>query len=308
MVVGIAWAAGAVKGHALGRRRVGAVACADLARRGSLDEGLAALQSGPYGHDLATRMTLPEAQWAVGATPLWHMRVLAGWLPPAGGDLVRVLAGWWEVRNVENHLAGMTGAARFVPYDLGRLDTAWDRLRTTQSPAALRRELARSRWLDPGDDAPGAIVSWLHLSWADRVAEQVDAAQSLAGGWAALAAARTLGSTAGVRDDWPGHDVRVLGPEWRRAGDVGDLASRLPRASRWVLQDVADTTQLWRAELHWWRRLAAQGGQWLQERRSGGDVVAGVFSVLLADAHCVAGALELAARGGAGRGVVDELL
>ena len=306
MVVGIAWAAGAVKGHALARRRAGTGACGDLARRGSLEEVLRALESGPYGHDIATHLALPEAQWAVGATPLWHMRVLAGWLPPAGGDLVRTLAGWWEVRNVENHLAGLTGGDRFVPYELGRLDTAWGRLRTTESPASLRRELARSRWLDPGDDAPGAIVTWLHMSWADRVADQADEAQALAGGWAALAAARTLRSGSGT--EWPGHGIRVLGPDWFRAGDLPDLATRLPRAASWVLDDVVHPTELWRAELRWWRRLEQQGGEWLRQRRSGSEVVMGVFVVLVADAHCVAGALELAARGGASRGVVDELL
>jgi membrane protein YqaA with SNARE-associated domain len=308
MVVGIAWAAGAVKGHALGRRRAGAVACRDLARRASLDDVLRALQPGPYGHDLATHMTLPEAQWAVGATPLWHMRVLAGWLPPAGGDLVTTLAGWWEVRNVENHLAGLTGGDRFLPYELGRLGTAWGQLGATQSPAALRRELARSRWLDPGDDAPGAIVTWLHLSWADRVAQQADEAGTLAGGWAALAAARTLRGGPGTGDGWPGHGIRVLGTDWFRARDVPDLAARLPRPAGWVLEGITDASELWRAELRWWRRLERQGGEWLQQRRSGREVVLGVFGVLVADAHCVAGALELAARGGAGRGVVDELV
>jgi hypothetical protein len=298
MVVGIASNAGAVRAGLLGRHRLGRDGARDLARRASLGEAVAALRDGPYGRDLGDAPTLAAVQWAVAGTPLWHMRVLAGWLPPRGGELVRTLAGWWEVLNVENLLAGLGGAASLPPYDLGRLDTAWRRLRGAGSAAAVRARLADSAWLDPGADDVPTIVTALRLSWSRRVAAEADDAARLARGWAALVIARDLLAGSRTRAAAGVRPIRGLGLEHVEVGDLGHLRTTLPRDAAWVLDDVSVPADLWNAEVRWWRELDVAGGRMLGHPVSGAQAVVGTFAVLLADAHRVQGALELAARGG----------
>lgn len=308
MVVGIAWNAGAVRARLLGRHRLGRDGAADLARRPSLDDALAELATGPYGHDLARDADLPAAQWAVMATPLWHLRVLAGWLPPAGGELARVLAGWWEVLNIENHLAGMAGAHTYPPYDLGRLDTAWARLRPTDSLREVREELAASPWEDPGSAEVPTVVMWLRLSWARRVADAGDGMSRLAGAWAALVAARALLVGPRPQAGQAASRVHLLGPDWTAARDVADLHRRLPRDAGWVLDDIGEDGDLWRAEARWWRVLDDEARGRLRHPEAGADAVFGAFGALLADAHRVQGALELSARAGADEEAIREAL
>lgn len=307
MVVRIAWNAGAVRARLLGRRRLGREGRRDLARLGSLEDALRSLRGGPYGDDVGDARDLASAQWRVAATPLWHLRILAGWLPPAGGDLVRVLAGWWEVLNVENHLAGLAGATSFPPYELGRLETAWDRLRRADSVEQVRSELAASPWLDPGADDLATVVTWLRLSWAHRVANELDQAARLAAGWAALIAAGDLLLGSSTRAGNSAHRVRELGWDWVAAGDVQGLRDRLPAEARWVLHDVEDPEELWRAEVTWWRTAEAEGHRRSRSVDSGPDAVLGAFALLLTDAHGVQSALELAAWG-SDEEVAHELL
>ncbi len=297
MVAGIGWNAGVVRARLLERHRLGSGGRADLARSGSLEEALQVVQSGPYGHDVQPGMSLDAAQWAVAATPLWHLRVLAGWLPPAGGETVRALAGWWEVLDVENLLVALAGGSSYPPYELGRLDTAWHRVARATSATEVRDGLARSEWLDPGADDIATIVTWLWLSWARRVADEVPAAARLVAGWAALVAARDLllGS-ATRRGDRP-HRIRELGWRWTEAGDLDGLVERLPRDAAWVFDDISGPEELWRAEVRWWRHLDTDGRDRVRRGESGPDAVVGVFATLLADAHGVQGALELAAHG-----------
>lgn len=296
MVVGIGWNAGAVRARLLANRRLGRDEVQRLARSASYDDALRALSQGPYGQDVEVEMRLPEAQWAVAATPLWHLRVLAGWLPPAGGELVRVLAGWWEVLNVENLLAGLTGGEELPAYDLGRLDTAWDELRHAGSPDQVRTALASSPWMDPGASDLATVVTWLRLAWARRVAEEVDSASRLAAGWAALVAARDLLLGAGTCQALGTHRISVLGSDWEGAHDLPGLIERLPSDASWVLDDLTEPSELWRGEARWWRQLDEDGQDRLGRSNSGPDAVVGIFAVLLADAHRVQGALELAAR------------
>ena len=282
MVVGIAWNAGAVRARLLGRRRVGTAGCRDLARRRSLDEALVDLTRGPYGHDVEPGMSLSAAQWAVAATPLWHLRILAGWLPPAGGEVVRTLASWWEVHNVENLLAGMSGGTVQPPYDLGRLDTAWDRLRTAGDPAEVAAVMRASAWGDPGAAQPVAIVRRLRVAWAERVDIEVEGASRLAAGWAVLQA--------------------------RGAASGTPVRRRLLHEGAWVLAGRDQTEDPWRAEVRWWREVAEQGRQRLQRPDDGVAAAIGAFCVLLADAHRVQGALALAAQRGTDEEAIRELL
>jgi hypothetical protein len=306
MAVGIGWNSAAVRARLLAGRRLGGDARRALARSRSLRDALTTLRDGPYGHDVTPDLSLADARWAVEATPLWHLRILAGWLPPAGGELIRALVGWWEVRNIENALAGLTGGATFAPYELGSLASAWRQVRSARSVEEVRAALARSVWLDPGGDAPADIVRWLRLSWARRVAEDGPDALRMVAGWAALVAARDL--VLGGRAIGPvlGR-AHVLGRDVTGADDPQQLAARLPRDAGWVLRDIDDPTELWRAEQRWWRRLDDESGTLLRHPRAGPAAVVGAFGVLLADAHAVQAALAVAARGRPAAEAIDEL-
>ncbi len=297
MVVGIAWNAGAVRARLLGRHRLGPEGVLDVARRAGLGEALAVLGEGPYRHDVRQGMSLEAAQWAAAATPLWHLRVLAGWLPPRGGDLARTLAGWWEVLNVENLLAQLAGEPSLPPYELGTLGTAWSRVRGAGSAAAVRERLAASPWLDPGADDAAAIVTWLRLSWAARVTDEAEDAARAATGWAVLTAAADVLVGDRTRAGRPG--VPGLGAGWAEAEDLRGFVRALPRQAARVLDDVAEPADLWRAEVRWWRGLDDEGERLLRRAGSGEAAVVGAFALLLADAHRVQGAIEVAARGGA---------
>lgn len=307
MTVSPGWNAGALRARLLGTLRLGSAGRRDLAYAASLERALATLQASPYGHDVRKDMTLSAAHRAVAATPLWHLRVLAGWLPPVGAELARRLAAWWEVLNVEDLLAGFAGAAQHPPYELGRLDTAWRHLRDARTPEAVRERLAASPWRDPGADDAAAIVTWLRLAWAQRVNEATEAAARIAAGWAALVAARHL-LLGGRAAEVALANARLLGHRWIEAGDLTSLRERLPRDAAWVLDGVDSAGEIWRAEVRWWRALDADGQRLLHRPRSGADAVVGAFAVLLADAHGVQGALELAARTGRQDEVIGETL
>ena len=149
------WVAGAVRARAMSRRRVGAVAARDLAGRPSLELAVDSLADGPYGHDVRPGQTLSQAQHAVSATVLWNMRVLAGWLPTGASQIMRLLAGGFEVANVDEHLRELDGRAVEPPFHLGSLATTWQSAARAPTAADLRTVLARSPWGDPGSDFAG---------------------------------------------------------------------------------------------------------------------------------------------------------
>ena len=128
------WVAGTVRATALARRRLGAAGAREVAAGPDLTEALTRLASTPYGHDLRVTDTLAEAQRAVGASLLWHLRVLSGWLPRGGAETMRLLAGGFEVANADEHVAGLTGRSAGPTYELGMLETAWSRLRADPLP------------------------------------------------------------------------------------------------------------------------------------------------------------------------------
>ena len=53
--------------------------------------------------------------------------------------MLRTLAAWFEIANVDELLAGLGGRQPGDMFTLGSLATAWTRLRTVSSRAALRR-------------------------------------------------------------------------------------------------------------------------------------------------------------------------
>jgi hypothetical protein len=301
-----AWVAGAVRAKALTRRRLGAAGARRLAACPGLVEAATELAATPYRHDRPTGPggpTLAALQHGVGATLLWHLRVLAGWLPLSGADDVRVLAAGFEVADVDEQLARLRGGPAGPDHVLGALGTAGGRIRAAQSPEDLREVLRRSAWGDPDGADPWRIGVAMRLSWARRVVARVPEA----GAWSRAAAALVLVREVAVR----GHVMdaalarrasAVLGPTFPAGVAAGErldrLAEMLPSGSRWALDDVEDPQDLWRAEAAWHRRVERDGFGLLQASRPGRGVVVGAVAVLAVDAWRVRAALASAARGG----------
>ena len=187
-----AWVAGNVRAKAMLDRRIGPARARELAATGSLAQGQQILADSPYRHGVQVGQTLAEAEHALAATVLWHLRVLAGWQPRAGARALRLLAGWFEIANISGHARALSGAAVEPSFHLGALGTAWSRLRTTSSLAELRHVLTQSLWGDPGGDSPSDIALGVQLAWAFRVATGVPEAGDWACGGAAVLVARRL--------------------------------------------------------------------------------------------------------------------
>ena len=82
------------------------------------------------------------------ATFLWNLRVLAGWTGPDGARVLRLLAGWAEIANVDALLRRFAGEPDVVPpYRLGSLAGAWPQLSPGHRPG---RAAPRARHLRVG--------------------------------------------------------------------------------------------------------------------------------------------------------------
>lgn len=295
-----AWVAGSVRARAMARRRLGHAAARDLARRTSLELAIDSLAITPYGHDVHPGQDMSAAQHAVASTLLWHMRVLAGWVPHGDARMLRVLAGGFEVANVDERLRELAGGPTDPMFRLGTLEIAWNRIARATSIAEVREYLARSAWGDPGADTPAAVRRGMRLSWASRVAASVPGGRPWAAGAAAIIIAREL-----LLDPQPPADLTVrmasplLGRAWISASSVRTFADALPADVRWVLDGVDAPADLWRAESAWWARLDRDGHALLRRPVTTSAPVVGAVAVLAADAWRGRAALEVAARGGA---------
>lgn len=302
------WVAATVRARAMAYRRIGAAGARALAAAPTLADALATLSASPYGHDVTVGQTLGDAQRAVSDSLLWNLRVLAGWLPPDGGQRLRVLAGWFEVAGVEDLLRGMSGRASAPPYRMGTLATAAPRLAAAGSPAELRGVLAASPWGDPGGETPGEVVPALRLAWAERVAAAVPPARPWALAGSALFVAREL-FVAGRRlpEVAEASARRLLGPGVSTVTSLAEFATRLPRPAREAIAGVEDPQSLWRAEARWWSRLDYDAAALLRRPRFTLDPVIGAVGAAAVDAWRVCAALECAVRGGAPLEVFDAV-
>ncbi len=297
------WVAGAVRAEALTRRRLGAAGARRLAGCSSLAEAARELAATPYRHDLPEHPDLAGLQRAAGATVLWHLRVLAGWLPRPGAALLRVLAAGFEIANVEEHVAWLSGLRSEPGYRLGGLETAWTRVERTTTLEEVREVMRRSPWGDAGSTELWRIGLWMRLVWSQHVI----AGAPEAAGWARAAAALLLVREVGIR----GHlldgavatrATSVLGPAFVHeltsgAGPVR-LAAALPGGSRWALDGMADRSDLWRAEAAWHRHVERDGFRLLSTSQFDRAVVVGTVAVLAIDAWRVRAALASVAHGG----------
>jgi hypothetical protein len=302
------WVAGSVRARALARRRLGAGAARTLAALPSLPEALIALGSTPYRRGVRPGQTLAEAQHGIADTLLWHVRVLAGWLPPRGAELLRVLAGGFEIANVDELLRRLDGLPAEVEFRLGTLASSWSRLSGATSRSELRQRLATSVWGDPGDESSRSIQLSMRLTWAGRIAAALGQAQ----GWAAGAAALLVARERFAADTAP--HIAALAPARPLLGSVAldamslpELAQRLPASARWALDGIDRPEQLWRAEFRWWSQVERDGFGLLSRSGFTELPVLGALAVLGSDAWRTRAALELAARGGRAVEVLDAL-
>lgn len=309
------WVAATVRGRSLVRGGLGIGGARELTELESWEEARARLTDVvphrlPDGADRAT------ARRAALAATVWQLRVLAGWLPPSGAPLARLAAGPAEIIALEDHRSRLDGgpASSLIapprpapPIALGSLGIAWPRAAATSTPTALRALLARSVWGDPGGTSEPELALALRLAFAARVRHLGGA---LAHPWASGAAAvlvareqlafgRTLTPAAARQADG------LLGSGWRDPRSVPELAARLPSDARWVLAGVERNHQLWRSEVALVRRVAGDARPVVAAGRPDRDTVVALLALLLVDLWLTEVAIEGAARGAAGREVLD---
>ncbi|ALO98906.1 hypothetical protein SHL15_7927 [Streptomyces hygroscopicus subsp. limoneus] len=303
------WVAATVRAKALVGRYPGTAGVREIARGPTLDDALRRLATTPYARYTRTAADLREAQRAVADTLLWHLRVLAGWLPRGGARLLVPLAAGFEIANVASRLHAPDGRRAEAPYRLGALETAWRNLQRAGTPAETRAALTASPWGDPGGDTPWALVTGMRMAAVRRTAVAVQPARRWARGRAVLLAAREVFVHHRSLPEPVLRDAaRLLG--WRAtvATTYEEFRGRLPSSAGWALKDIDEPGELWRAEARWWRTVQADGAALLRAGRPGPRVVVGAVALLSVDAWRVRAALESAARGGRPGEVFDALV
>jgi hypothetical protein len=284
----------------MARRRLGVGAARSLASLPGLEDAVEVLASTPYGHDVRSGQSLAQAQRAVASTVLWHLRVLAGWVPHGDARILRVLAGGFEVANTDELVRSLSeGSTATEPFRLGGLATAWPHIAAATSLTAVRDALAQSAWGDPGADSQAALHLSMRISWAQRVAAQLPGIRHWAAGAAVLLIAResvlaghrATGAVARAAGE-------LLGSSWVDARTIAALAAAVPTSARWALAGVESADDLWRAEAGWWARVERDGFGLLRQPVASPDAVIGAAAVMAVDAWRVRAALEVAARGG----------
>lgn len=301
------WVAGSVRGRLLTLRRLGAEDARSVAASGSTAAAVAGLANSVYGRDVHVGMSVTSARRAIGSACLWHLRVLAGWLPPRAGDVVRVFAGRFELANIGDRLAALAGERVAEPYILGALAVSWPRVAAASTTSEVRAALAGSVWGDPGTADWAAAAPALEARWTSWLAGAVPDASALAAGGAAMVVARQLAGAQPVPAAALGDLRRQLGRAWETATDVADLPARLPRAGAWVLDGVDAPRDLWRAEGRWWRRVDHDAANVLHAGRPGPAMAAAAAARLVADAWRAQAALEAAPWGREGVEAFDAV-
>lgn len=292
------WTAGVTRGRLLLSRILGVDQARAIATRRSLDEAVSAIAGSAYGERVQRGGGVVAAQRGVADTLLWHLRILAGWLPAQGAALMRALAAWFELQNIDARLAAFAGdGSEPQPFVLGSLATAWPIIERARSIDELATALTESAWGDPGGRSPAELSLGLRVVWARRVREAAPETADWVAGAGALLVAREL-FVAGSRER-AAQLRRLPGirPESLSANSISELRAVLASDAGWALAGVNAPDELWRAELGWWSRVDGDATALL---RRWGDETAVLATVarLAADAQRTARALEAAAYGG----------
>ncbi len=293
------WVAGSVRARLLvAERTLGPEGVRELAEAASIQDALIVLARSPYRRDVELRADLAEAQRLVVATTLLHLRVLAGWLPREGAALLRALAAWFELVNLEDRVAYLAGGRLRQPFELGSLAVAWPRASSAQTLEELRRTLATSAWGDPGGLTPAEVGLGLRLAWARRVVSEVPEAKAWAEGAVALLLARELFVVGRPVELVPVPSLPALGRAWQSAATFLEFAEALPGEASWALEGADSPEGLWRAEARWWDVVEREAASRMHAGFIGRPVVVAAAALLAADARRTVGALEAAVRSG----------
>jgi hypothetical protein len=294
--VSAAWVAGSVRARLLLERRAGVERVRRLAQAASFAEAVVSLAGTAYAPVAKSPgTTLEEAQRTVAGCTAVQLRVLAAWLPPDAKRLIRSLAAWFELVNIEDRLAYLAGGELRPAFELGVLSSIWDAAASAQSAEELRSLLQRSSWGDPGAEDAEDIHLALRLAWARRVATEVPEARAWAAGGVAILVAGEL-FVADHPRDLAQAEHAGLGQEWSRARTIVDLRDRLSAQASWALAGIDTPQELWRAELGWWRSVGSDAEAMTRSRLEGREVVVGAIALLGLDAIRVATALAVAAQ------------
>jgi len=125
----------------------------------------------------------------------------------------------------------------------------------------------------------------MRLSWAAHLADAFDAAIPWAAGAAALLVARErLLEGRELNPQASARAAALLGREAPRADSLPEMAARLPVAAAWAIEDLGRPEDLWRGEIHWWRRLDRDGRAMLADSRFRLEPVVGALALLAVDA------------------------
>ncbi|MFF7408983.1 hypothetical protein [Streptomyces lydicus] len=293
--MGAAWVAGVTRARGMLVRRLGVPGARRIAAAGTLDDALHDLATASSYRCPASDAAVPTLQREVTASLLWHLRVLAGWLPRRGVECLRLLASGFEIANIEAHLRRVSGSNVPQPYAMGALSTVWNRLAGVSEPEALRAAVTASPWRDPGDTAASMAVT-LRLTAAARTAARIPPAVRWSAGRAALLVARERfvhGRPLPATADGPA--VGLLGPAAVRASAYDNFCRSLPATAGWALHGIDDPADLWRAEGRWWRDIEQDGLRLASRARYDMVPVVGAVAVLSADAWRTRAVLELVA-------------
>jgi len=301
--VSASWVAAAVRARGLLDRRLGPDRIRDLGAESSLDEAVTSLADSAYGRYVHRGMTLEDAERAVDKTVLWHMRILAGWGPALSATSLRLLAGGFEIQNIEDLLLRFAGTPIAPPFELGALALSWTRLASASSAAELRQRLAESSWGDPGAEDLGTVRFGLRLVWASQVADRFPVLQRLAVGAARLAVSRA--GAAGI--DLDGRALRIaralIGSDLSNSGTNSRSAREEPSANA-RMHGPASSDRLWEVEAEWWSEAESIASTLAASANPSRSTVVGVVLLLAADAWRVRSALEAVA----GRSRVTEAI
>ena len=291
-----AWTAGVTRARLLLSRRIGPELASSVAASPSLADGLAALAGSAYGERVRAGQDLTAAERGVADTLLWHLRILAGWLPAAGAALVRALAGWFELANIDAHLAALAGDGREPePFALGTLSTVWGAAGQARTIDDVADAVAGSAWAVPGAHSPTELAIGLRVAWARRIDESAPEARAWVAGAGALLAARELlvahnSEHAEQLRQLPGIDDHALS-----AGTLAALRDALDARGGWALGTITEPDELWKAELAWWERVE-DDSRLLLGRSDDEPVVLAAVALLAVDAQRTARALRAAAQ------------
>jgi len=293
------WVAGSVRARLLvAERLAGAETTSEIAAAGSLRDALVVLSRTGYRRGVRLDLALEEAERAVLDTTLLHLRLLLGWLPAAAHGLLRTLAAWFELANVEERVAYLAGGELPRPFELGALAVAWPRAADAQSLEELSRALSGPAWTELRVHSVAELGLALRLAWARRVAAEVPEARPWALGGTALLLASELYVVGLPVERLAVPTVPLLGSAWQSAGTFEELKQSLPPDAAWALAETSRPDELWRAEARWWDTVEQDADRLLHTGSVGQAVVTGAVALLAADAHRVVAALETAARGG----------